>query len=145
MQSNWTPGLKAHTRASEPRGFQPTPGSQPGKTGLLDPTAHSATFTVLSCWPAPFKPLCLPLDLKHEEPATLMIAPGWTPTTRYQDPGNFSAGDADYSRVTFFFFLFLNMSEITVLPERQSKLSDIILGNITVQLQSWSRLLLLLF
>ena len=44
------------------------------------------------------------------------------------------------------FFFFFNMSEITVLPERQSKLSDIILGNIfKVQLQSWSHLLLLLF
>lgn len=64
---------------------------------------------------------------------------------RYQDSGNFPAGDADYSRVTFFFLLFSNMSEITVLPERQSKLSDIMLGNITAHLQNWSRLLLLLF
>ena len=81
-----------------------------------------------------------------------MVAPGRTTTppprpapVRYQNPGNFPAGDADYSRVTFFFFFF-NMSEITVLPERQSKLSDIVLGNIfKVQLQSWSHLLLLLF
>lgn len=141
------PKIEGHTGASEPRGFQPIPGSLAMENRASGP--HPTFCYINSVKPAaglyPLVSLCLPLDLKHAEPATLMVAPGLTPPAHLHSLWDIRILEISQQVMPLLEGFFFNMSEITALPERQSKLSDIILGNITVQLQSWSHLLLFLF